>query len=550
MKLRSYQEAAVAGVFEAWKEHQSTLLVLPTGTGKTICFAEIIRLIYPHRTLVLVHREELVWQAVKHIRAAGLETSVEMGELTEGTNLWDPAPVVVSTIQTQVAGNGGYGRMMHFKPEDFRLVIVDEAHHATSPTWRRTLNYYRQNPDLRILGVTATPDRADEQALGQVFNTVAFDYEILDAINDGYLVPIEQQMVVVEGLDFSAIRTTAGDLNGADLAAVLEAEKNLHGIASATLEIIRDMKALVFTATVKQAEMLTEIFNRHRPGMAGWACGKTPKDQRRKLLKEFSDNQRQIVVNCGLFGEGFDEPGIEVVVQARPTKSRCLYSQQVGRGTRPLPDIVDGIETAEGRRAAIAGSAKPSLLVIDFVGNAGHHKLINTADILGGKTSEEAIARATAKAKSIGQAVRMDEVLEEAEQDIRKEIDERQRREAARKAHLVAKASFSTRSINPFDVTKREPVRARGADKTRTLTEKQRAFLLRQGVNPDRLSFNQARRLLNEMFTRFRENLATPKQREILLARGVDTKELKKAEASKMIDEIAAKEGWKQRKSA
>ena len=174
-------------MFEASEESQSTLLVLPTGTGKTVCFAEIIRLIYPRRALVLAHREELIWQAVRHIRAAGLETSIEMGELLAGTNLWDQTPVVVSTIQTQCAGNNGNGRMSLFKPEDFGLVITDEAHHATSPTWQKTLSYYRQNPDLRVLGVTATPDRVDEQAMGQVFDTVAFDYEILDAIHDGYL---------------------------------------------------------------------------------------------------------------------------------------------------------------------------------------------------------------------------------------------------------------------------------------------------------------------------------------------------------------------------
>ena len=132
--------------------------------------------------------------------------------------------------------------MSKFDPQRFGVLIIDEAHHATSPTYRRVIDYYRTNPALKVLGVTATPDRADEEALGQVFQSVAFDYEVLDAIHDGWLVPIEQQMVHVEGLDYSSIRTTAGDLNGGDLAAVLEAEKNLQQMASASVAIINQME--------------------------------------------------------------------------------------------------------------------------------------------------------------------------------------------------------------------------------------------------------------------------------------------------------------------
>ena len=284
------------------------------------------------------------------------------------------------------------------------MLIIDEAHHATSPSYRRVIDYYRTNPALKVLGVTATPDRADEEALGQVFQSVAFDYEVLDAIHDGWLVPIEQQMVHVEGLDYSSIRTTAGDLNGGDLAAVLEAEKNLQQMASASLAIIGQRRALVFTASVKAAEMTAEILNRHRPGMAAWVCGKTDREERRRVLAEFAAGKLQVVCNCGVLTEGFDDPGVEVVIMGRPTKSRSLYSQMVGRSTRPLPGVVDGPETAEARKAAIAASAKPSCLVVDFVGNAGKHKLITSADILGGKVSEEALERAVKRVSTGGRA--------------------------------------------------------------------------------------------------------------------------------------------------
>ena len=214
MNLRPYQSAASDAIFKEWQDNDSTLVVMPTGGGKTILFADVIRRVFPRRALVIAHREELIFQARDKIeRVTGLKASVEMGEYGAEGGLFGTARVVVSTIQTQCSGGDGGGRMTKFDPSQFGLLIIDEAHHATSPTYRRVIDYYRTNPALKVLGVTATPDRADEQALGQVFQSVAFDYEVLDAIHDGWLVPIEQQMVHVEGLDYSSIRTTAGDLN-------------------------------------------------------------------------------------------------------------------------------------------------------------------------------------------------------------------------------------------------------------------------------------------------------------------------------------------------
>jgi superfamily II DNA or RNA helicase len=471
-----------------------------------------------------------------------------MGEYRAEGGLFGQARVVVSTIQTQCSGGDGGGRMSKFDPQRFGVLIIDEAHHATSPTYRRVIDYYRTNPALKVLGVTATPDRADEEALGQVFQSVAFDYEVLDAIHDGWLVPIEQQMVHVEGLDYSSIRTTAGDLNGGDLATVMEAEKNLQQMASASLAIIGQRRALVFTASVKSAEMTAEIFNRHRAGMASWVCGKTDREERRRVLAEFAVGKVQVVCNCGVLTEGFDDPGVEVVIMGRPTKSRSLYSQMVGRSTRPLPGLVDGPETPEARRAAIAASAKPSCLVVDFVGNAGKHKLVTSADILGGKVSEEAIELAVGRARKAGgpaclggagRPVNMSEALDEAEEELK---EQRRLAEAARRARLVATARFRTQSVDPFDVLHLDPVKARGWDVGRQLTEKQRALLAKQGINPDGVSFSQGRQLISEIFRRWDGKLCSFKQAKVLRRYGYST-EVSFAEASATIDALA-KNGW------
>lgn len=542
--IREYQTKAETAAFREWQNVQTTLVVMPTGTGKTVLAANIIKRFDSSKTLFLAHREELIFQGAKTIRRhTNLGVSIEMADLWAGDQLWD-ASVIVSTIQTQIAGRKDSERMTRFKPEDFGLVIVDEAHRVTAKSYKKVLAHYKQNPDLKILCLTATPDRADQEALGQIIDSVAFDYEIIDAINDGWLVPIDQQMVFVEGLDFSKVKTLCGDLSGADLAAIMETEKNLQGIAASTIEIIGDRRTLVFTAGVKQAELLCEIFNRHREGMAGWVCGTTPKDQRRDLLTRFADGRTQVVCNCNCLSEGFDNPGVEVVVQARPTKSRSLYAQQAGRGTRPLAGVVDGLASAEERRAAILASPKKSCLIVDFVGNAGRHKLMTTADILGGKVSPEAIEKAIANAKKQGKPVRMADELAKAETEIQLEIEKRRKREAAKKAHLVATAEFKTKSVDPFDMLDVRPRKASSWDAGKSLSTGQRAVLLKQGVNITNMPYSQQKQLLTAIFRRKGSGLASLNQVRALRKRGIDTDGMTFRQASEKLDEISRKEGW------
>ncbi|MEI8352151.1 MAG: DEAD/DEAH box helicase [bacterium] len=551
MKLRSYQIEAVRTIEAEWKDHRSTLLVLPTGSGKTTVFSEIIRRAFPRRALVLAHREELVFQARDRIAAmTGWRVDVEMGEArAEMACMFGGPRVVVSTIQTQASGGDGGGRMNRFDPRLFGVVVVDEGHHGTSSSYRRVLDWYKTNPDLRILGVTATPDRADEEALGQVYDTVAFDYEIEDAIKDGWLVPVTQQMVHVEGLDFSGCRTTAGDLNGADLAKVMEYEENLHRVVSPAIEIAGNRRTLVFCSSVDHAERMCEMFNRHRPGAAAWVCGKTPRDDRRRILTDFSTGRVQIVCNCGVLTEGFDNPAVEVVIMARPTKSRSLYAQMAGRATRPADDIAHALndhESPEARRALIEASRKPSCLIVDFVGNSGRHKLMTSVDILGGRVSEE--ARATAMKKlGDGKPMRVDVALSEAEEE-RKALELKVRaQEAARRAALTARAKFSTQTISPFDVFAVEPVAERGWDRGKRLSDAQAAILRKQGIEPDDMPYGQARQILNELFRRWDAGMCSFGQAKILRKRGLPTDVTREA-AGQMIDEIAKKEGWKTRR--
>ena len=545
MNLRPYQAEAVEAVLETFRTGgRAALTVLPTGCGKTVIFSHAIHRTPGGHVMVIAHREELIFQAAKKIEAVtGEKPEIEMAQQHAHASIFNRSRVIVSSVQSLNAGRRGRLRLHKFKPDDFGLLVIDEAHHAVAQTYRNVIDHFRQNTALCVLGVTATPDRTDEEALGQIFEHVPYVYEIRDAIRDGWLVDIKQNSVTVEGLDLSAVRTTGGDLNSADLARVMEYEKTLHEVAYPTIERADGRKTLLFAASVAHAERLCEIFNRHKPGCARWVSGATPKDERQKTLEDYADGTFQFLCNVDCFTEGFDEPSIAVVAMARPTKSRAKFAQMVGRGTRPLPGIVEEVEDAADRRLLIASSDKPSVEIIDFVGNTGKHKLVTLADILGGKCSQAVIDRAAAKASAAGMPVNVLEELEEAEAEIAAEAEEAKRREIAQRHRVVAAARYKTQAIDPFDVLDINPWQEKGWDKGKALSEKQVAFLQRNGVAVEGLSFTQGHQLVGEIMRRRRDGLASYKQARILTRYGYST-DMSFEEASRTITAIA-QNNWK-----
>lgn len=539
--LRPYQLRCIDSTFKEWEKVTSTMVVMATGLGKTVTFSEIIRRMYPKRSIVIAHRTELIHQAADHVRACGLEVEIEKADLRVSDNFFSQSPIIVASVQTLQSTE----RLEKFNPDHFGLLVCDETHHCVSKSYRKVFDYFRKNPTLKIFGCTATPDRSDEEALGQMFDSVAFKYDILDAITEGWLVPIEQQLIRIGSLDFSHVRTTAGDLNGADLAKIMEDEKNLQGICGAALEIIKDKRTIFFTASVKHAEQCTDILNRHKPGMAAFICGSTPDEERAVIMKDFKAGITQVLVNVGIATEGFNCPDVEVVVMARPTKSRSLYCQCIGRGTRALPGILDECHSVFERTTAIASSNKPSCLVLDFVGNSGRHKLITTADILGGKCSDEAKELAKKKAEKSGAAVNMKELIEESEEEIRKRMVEARAREAARKAALVAKVQYSSRIVNPFDARDSTSQYNSRWNRDRQFTEKQRALLVKIGKNPDEVSFKEGVELIGLKMAQWNGSApASEKQEKVLRRSNWWEDGLTMKEATKRIGELA-KNGWK-----
>jgi len=542
MNLRPYQQTAVDSARDSFARHKSVLLVAATGTGKTVVISDIIKraLIKGKRTIVVAHREELIRQAALKIEGyTGIVPEIEKAE--NYADFDNSPPVVVSSIQTLNAGWMGVLRMERINPSDYDIVIIDEAHHAVASSYRRFIKYMQDaNPSLRLLGVTATPDRGDEIGLRAVFEDCPFRYEINDAVNDGWLVPIRQRYVTVGSLDYSTIRTRMGDLCGKDLHAVLEEEKNLHGMVHPTLEILGDKQAIIFCASVRQAELVAQIINRHKEGAAACVSGSTESTSRQTILAGFADGSVQFVTNVGVLTEGFDAPGCHAVVMMTATKVRAKYVQCVGRATRPNVDLSQ-TTTAEERKAIIASSDKPHCIIIDFKGNCGKHKLVGAVDVLSGQDPGPIMERAKEIIATSGDEVDPLEAVRqaEAEEEMRKESEEARLAEASKRASLKLKASYSSRDVDPFsrfDMTPTHPT-----DPREMATQKQFNLLAYNGVDATGLTRKQANRIIADIMMRRKRGFPSLKQQAILDKYGLEAQTAQQAKAH--IDDIA-RAGW------
>ena len=538
MVLRDFQELAVTNVMDKLRGGGSTLLVMATGLGKTVVFAEVIRRYMMQgtgrRTLVLAHRNELIHQAAESIRRiVDCEVQIEMGDLRAKEDGFYRAPVIVSSVQTQTAGRGDNKRMHKFDPKQFGLVVIDEAHHAVGNSYTATLAHYLKDGNCRVLGVTATPDRADEVALGKIFDSVAFEYGIREGVSNGWLVPIMQRLISVKSLDFSSCRTTAGDLNGADLDAIMQYEETLHGMVYPTIELAGDRRGIVFAASCAHAERITEILNRHKAACAVFVHAGTPEDVRREMFRGFSEGRYQWLVNVGIATEGWDDAaldgkGVSVIAMMRPTKSRSLYSQMIGRGTRTLPNVLNGISDPIERRAAISMSAKPSLTVLDFCGNAGRHRLVHCVDALAGKDADPVtVARVESSIETLGECDVL-HMLTYAEKVQAQEVEASKRRE------LKVKASYASTLIDPFSLIDLAPDRESNFQKGTPASTKQMEVLRRLKVgHPALLTKREASLLIDAAI-----NTPTPKQAYVLERAGLNASDYNRRSASLEIDKI------------
>ncbi len=537
---RPYQLEAIKAAFREWENAASTLIVMPTGTGKSVVFAKILKqwLSGPHigRVMIMAHRKELIAQAREHAMSAGATCEIEMADSYAGKR----ADVVAASVQTLNAGRtcftcdgvnsddchtcGGSGRvkrMTRFYPCDFGLIITDEGHHGTASSYRDVYTWFGSNPENKRLFVTATPERADEQGLHNVCDTVAYRMELRDAISEGWLCPIRQQFIEVDGLDLSRVSTRQGDLADGELERAFigieddDQDELLHAIVKPVLETANGQQFIVFASGVKHAELLQAAFNAYDNTKVKTLLGTTDPTQRQLIVKQLKSGEMQGLVNVGVATEGFDCPAVAVVAIARPTKSTSLYLQMIGRGTRPLPGIVDivrnpmppeGPELATERRAAIAASEKQNCIVMDFVGNSGTHKLVSVADVLSGddvdvRDLEEAIrlAHSTTDPADMQEAIEKAKLAREAKEE-RLAKEEERRISTRRKADAVRMTAYD---VDLFDGKNFDAYRDYEPDFVDAASVKQVDYLLKLGVSPEKAT-QTTRRQAGAMITKLK----------------------------------------------
>ena len=515
MALRPYQEEAKEKILEAWDGGvKRTLLVLPTGTGKTIVFSKVAedRVRHGDRVLILAHRGELLDQAADKIRkSTGLGCAVEKADQTCRGSWFR---IVAGSVQTLMREK----RLAQFPPDYFKTIIVDEAHHCISDSYQNVLQHFGE---AKVLGVTATPDRGDMRDLGQFFESLAYEYTLPKAIKEGYLCRIEAMTIPIR-IDMRNVGVQAGDFKAGDIGTALD--PYLEAIADEMATYCPERKTVVFLPLIKTSRKFAEILNRNPLFHAAEVNGDS--EDRAEILKDFADGKYNVLCNSMLLTEGWDCPSVDCIIVLRPTKVRSLYCQMVGRGTRLAP-------------------GKDSLLLLDFLWMIERHDLCHPAALIcsdeeTAKKMTENLAEKPGEAVDIedaeGQAA--DDVVAAREEALAKQLAEMKRR----KRKLVDPLQFEM-SIQAADLTNYVP--AFGYE-MREPTVAQKASLEKMGIFPDGVdSYGKASMLLDRLAERRRMNLATPKQIRFLEGKGfehVGTWQFD--DARKLIDRIAAN-GWK-----
>lgn len=513
IELRPYQQESREAVQKEWeKGNKRTLLVLPTGTGKTIVFSKIIedRVKLGERVLVLAHRGELLEQASDKLeKATGLKTATEKAE---ETSLGSFFRVVVGSVQTLQREK----RLNQFAPDYFDSIVVDEAHHCISDGYQRVLKHFEK---ANVLGVTATADRGDQRNLGEYFQSLAYDYSLPAAIKDGYLTPIKALTIPLK-LDISGVKQQTGDFSSKDLGTALD--PYLEQIADEMVKNCMNRKTVAFLPLVKTSKKFRDILNKH-----GFRAAEVngESNDRKQVLADFEAGKYNVLCNSMLLTEGWDCPSVDCVVVLRPTKVRALYSQMVGRGTRLAP-------------------GKTELLLLDFLWHTERLDLCHPAHLI--TKNQDVAKKMTENIEEAGMAVDLEEAEQTATEDVVAEREESLAKQLAemkrRKRKLVDPLQFEM-SIQAEDLANYVP--AFGYEMAPP-TDKQKTALEKMGIfSEDIDNAGKAELLLNKLSMRRDGGFTTPKQIRFLESRGFQHVGTWKFEnANKLITRIAAN-GWR-----
>mgnify|MGYP000860640369 FL=1 len=354
---RPYQTEALKKILKRWREGVTRQLVsLPTGCGKTLIFGMVAGALKT-RTLVLAHREELLLQARQKIRLVYSEADVGIFKAEERSGLW--TDICVASVQTAIRNTDV------LRERGFRLMICDEAHHAAAASYTKifeALGFMGGDRNKLLLGVTATAYRGDNVGLGSVFEEIVFERSILAMMKAGYLCDV-RGLEIKTGADISGVHTRTGDFALDELSVIIDTPERNALVADTYLEHGENRRGVVFGIGVEHALALAEAF-RERGVPCAAVYGTMPQEERHAVLRRYEDGELRVLTNVGVLTEGWDVPDTSVVMMARPTKSKGLYIQCVGRGLRLAP-------------------GKEDCLLVDFADVAKKHRLCSFGTLAG-----------------------------------------------------------------------------------------------------------------------------------------------------------------------
>lgn len=449
--LRYYQTEAVDACLAELREGRNTACVLATGLGKTQVACAVASEWKHGRVLFLAHRHELLDQMGKRL------VQMSGGVIMEGYDIgYEQADRSSSPKNRFVVGSNASvwrdDRLERLEKEGgFGLIIIDEFHRAgdRSVTYTRILERF---PNASVLGLSATPYRSDKASLDHVASEAAYRMDIKDGIDSGFLVPVKAEQIHIQEVNLDLVPTARGDL--APGALDREMLKGIFGIVHELNKRIPwgTRQGVVFVPGVQSAHFMADVMRQEsgRDDIAIVVDGKTDHAVRAKLLRDFKAGKHQWFVNVGIATEGFDAPNVSVVANACPTKSKNKHVQQMGRGTRVLPGVIDdwkGEEDSSRRREAIAKSSKTHVTVYDFVGNCTRHTLVCPADILGEASDANPADIARAKEKlAKGEALDVSQAIEEAKEERLTEEEKRLKAVEDEMARAQERVELATRT--------------------------------------------------------------------------------------------------------
>lgn len=517
--LRPYQAEANDGIAKAWDEGITAQLVcFATGAGKTIVFVTRAKLDAQAgmRTLILAHTDELVDQAIdKAEKAVGLKPDKEKANLYASRF----AKVVVGSVQTM----SGDMRLSSWPKDHFARVIVDECHRSLAVSYQKILKHFMSGGAL-VLGVTATSDRGDKKALGDFYQRVTYDYGLLRAVRDGWLVrPLVKTMPI--SIDLRGVKTKQGP-DGADLDRA-EVGKRLvpfmDAIAGAIKAEAGAKRILIFMPSVETARIMSDALNAVQI-KSNWVCGdKNLCPDRGAIVASHKSGAIQALVNMAILTEGYDDDGIEIIVCLRATKIRSLYCQIIGRGTRPHGSIVPQLNAAANaldRLNIIKSSRKPHVTLLDFLWNYEKHDLCAPASLM---SSDE---RVVAMVKGDGDVL---EQTERAERDLLAQLEKDLKKNQNKKGKVIDLFALADDAHDPTlaSFTPTTPAEARPP------SDKMLKILRDNQVDVSQVTTQgHAAKIVDAILDRHAKKLSTFGQIEFFKALGVDATRMSRTEAT------------------